>query len=560
MTKLGVVGGGTMGSGIVQIAAQQGMNVVLWDVRRDVVEASVTRIRGFLERNVERGRMRAADVDATLARITATTDFAAMADVDCVIEAAVEDLAVKQDVFRNLDQHCQPRAVLATNTSSLSVTEIAAATGRPEAVVGMHFFNPVPLMALVEVVRAGQTSVDTVDRALGVARELGKTPVRAEDTPGFIVNRIVRPFYNEALRILNDGQAPLETIDRIMKGHGFRMGPFELMDLIGNDVNLAVTATIFDQLFGEPRFRPSFQQRRVVQSGYLGQKTGHGWYPYGGVGGQATGVRDSGTTDTAASQQIRTTCVVIADSAAGGDLARALAVGGHDVRLYMADGAPFDAGPVRIVHSLADAVDGADLVVDALTSPVDRKRELLRRADAVLLPGRAIISLALTISSTEIASWCGDPTRVCGFGYLPPVADAKVIEIAPALQTGERATGAAVALAASLGKEPVVVGDGAGLIAARVVALIANEAAQALMEGIATADDIDTAVRLGANYPHGPLEWADLVGLDLLYAIIKGMQEEFGEDRYRPSPLLRKMVAAGWTGRSVGRGFHRYEA
>jgi 3-hydroxybutyryl-CoA dehydrogenase len=280
MTTLGVVGSGTMGGGIVQVAAQQGLSVIVWDVKQEFLEGSLNRIRGFLQRGVERGRMSQDDADAVMGRISTTTDYEPLSAADAVIEAVLEEAALKQDVFQNLDRVCKPGAILATNTSSLSVTQIAAATKRRQDVVGMHFFNPVPLMALVEIVQGSDTSPEAMDRAVQLAHELGKTPVRTADTPGFIVNRTVRPFYNEALRIMNDGVASYPEIDRIMKGLGFRMGPFELMDLIGNDVNFAVTSTIFNQYFGEPKFRPAYQQQRQVQAGALGQKTKRGWYPY----------------------------------------------------------------------------------------------------------------------------------------------------------------------------------------------------------------------------------------------------------------------------------------
>lgn len=281
MTKIGVIGAGAMGSGIAQVAAQQGMDVALWSRTAEGLERGMNTIRGFLQRNVERGRSSQEEADATLARISPTRDYNGFADVDLAIETVAEDLAAKQDVFGQLDAACKTHAILATNTSSLSITELAAATKRPESVVGLHFFNPVPLMALVEVVAGALTSEDVMDRSVQLMQALGKTPVRATDTPGFIVNRVVRPFYNEALRIMNDGVASYAEIDRIMKLAGnFRMGPFELMDLIGNDVNFAVTSTIYRELYDEPKFRPSFRQRRIVQSGNLGRKTKRGWYPY----------------------------------------------------------------------------------------------------------------------------------------------------------------------------------------------------------------------------------------------------------------------------------------
>jgi len=269
-----------MGGGIVQVAAQQGLDVVLWDVKDEFLAGSLSRIRASLQRNVERGRLSQEEADATLGRIRTTTNFAEFGAVDATIEAVLEDVETKTHVFQQLDEHCPPHAILASNTSSLSITQISAVTKRPGSVVGMHFFNPVPAMGLVEVIQGVSTTEETMERAVALGRELGKTPVRAQDTPGFIVNRIVRPFYNEALRLMNDGVASHEEIDRIMKGMGFRMGPFQLMDLIGNDVNFAVTGLIFEQLYGEPRIRPSFRQGRLVQGGLLGQKSKHGWYDY----------------------------------------------------------------------------------------------------------------------------------------------------------------------------------------------------------------------------------------------------------------------------------------
>jgi 3-hydroxybutyryl-CoA dehydrogenase len=548
--KLGVVGGGTMGGGIAQVAAQQGMDVVLLDVRQDLLDASVGRIKGFLQRNVERGRMSQDESNAAVGRIVTTTDFSGFADVDCVIEAALEEISAKSEIFRQLDANCPADAILASNTSSLSITEIAASTTRPQRVVGMHFFNPVPLMALVEIVQGHSTSAETMDRAIQVARLLGKTPVRAADTTGFVVNRIVRPFYNEAVRILGDGVASYAEIDHVMKGVGFRMGPFELMDLIGNDVNFAVTTSIFNQLYGEPKLRPSFRQQRIVQSGNLGQKTKRGWYAYDG-----SGDGPKAATEVAV-EPLHVPVAVVADSQVGVELADALAESTPQVKLYLSHLTDVPAAEPHVA-SLAEALAGAGLIVDATCDP-DHKRELIREIISEGATHVPLVSCCLSVSATEIASWHLDPGVVCGFGFLPPLADAKVLEIAPGLETREEARRAAYGLAGALGRDAVHVNDGAGLIAARIVSLIANEAAFALMEGIATADDIDAAVRLGANYPHGPLEWADLMGVDVVYAIIRGMYAEYGEDRYRPAPTLRRMVLAGWTGRAAGRGFFSY--
>ena len=281
MERLGVVGAGTMGIGIVQVAAQQGLEVVACEVDEARVLAAMNGLRGTLARLVERGRLAQGDVDSALDRIRPTTQFAELAGVDCVIEVVPEILELKRRVFEQLDAIVRADAILATNTSSLSVTELAAFTRRPERFVGLHFFNPVPLMGLVEIVRGLRTDEGTLEAARDLVKKLGKTAVEVKDTPGFIVNRVARPFYNEALRLLNDGVADVETIDRIMKlGGGFRMGPFELMDLIGNDVNFAVTSQVFAGYFDDPKYRPSYLQQRVVQAGTLGRKTKQGWYRY----------------------------------------------------------------------------------------------------------------------------------------------------------------------------------------------------------------------------------------------------------------------------------------
>jgi 3-hydroxybutyryl-CoA dehydrogenase len=255
--------------------------VVVCEVDQSRVQAAMDGLRSTLDRLVARGRLGQSDVDAALGRIQPTTQFADLAEVDFAIEVVPEIVDLKRRVFEQLDEVCRGDAVLATNTSSLSVTELAAATRHPERFVGLHFFNPVPLMGLVEIVHGLQTTSATLDAARELVSRLGKTAVEVKDTPGFIVNRVARPFYNEALRLLNDGVADVATIDRIMKlGGGFRMGPFELMDLIGNDVNFAVTGQVFAGYYDDPKYRPSYLQQRVVQAGTLGRKTKRGWYSY----------------------------------------------------------------------------------------------------------------------------------------------------------------------------------------------------------------------------------------------------------------------------------------
>lgn len=278
---IGVVGAGTMGSGITQVAAQAGFDVTMYDIDGEILDDAVGRIRYFINRGAEKGRITQDEADAAVARLTTTTALEDFASCDFVIEAAPENLDLKQKIFGDLDDITRERVILATNTSTLSVTQIATATDREGLVVGIHFFNPPPLMPLVEVAAGEATAGDTVDITVAVAEKMGKSPVRTKDVPGFIVNRVARPFYLEGLRLLNEGVADHETIDKLMReGGGFRMGPFELMDLIGLDINFTASKTVYEAYYHEPRYRPSLLQQRMVESGRLGRKTGRGWYNY----------------------------------------------------------------------------------------------------------------------------------------------------------------------------------------------------------------------------------------------------------------------------------------
>ncbi|MEO8169075.1 MAG: 3-hydroxyacyl-CoA dehydrogenase NAD-binding domain-containing protein [bacterium] len=281
ITTIGIIGSGTMGSGIAEVGAVAGFNVKLNDVSQSALDSAMKRIRQNLDRGVEKKRMAAHDAAHAFARIKASSNFDDLAPSTFVVEAALEDMSVKREIFQKLDSLLSPETILATNTSSLSVTAIAELVNRPEKVVGMHFFNPPPLMKLVEVVKGKQTSPHTLDLTLDIARRMRKTPVVCNDTPGFIVNRVARPFYLEALRLLGEGVATVEQIDSIVKlGGGFKMGPFELMDLIGIDVNYAVTKSVYAQFSEAPRFEPHPIQQQMVEAGTLGRKTKKGFYSY----------------------------------------------------------------------------------------------------------------------------------------------------------------------------------------------------------------------------------------------------------------------------------------
>lgn len=277
----GLVGAGTMGGGIAQAAALSNLEVFIYDVNDSVLRQMLERIRADFKKGVERGKLTQEQTNKAFSRIHPRTRLADLGHCEVVVEAVVEDLRIKKDLFKHLEADTKPSTILATNTSSLSITAIASAVKHPERVVGMHFFNPAHIMKLVEVVQGQQTSPTTLQRTVELVKQMGKTPIVVKDSPGFVVNRVARPYYGEALRLLGENVATVEQIDRIARvGGGFPMGPFELMDLIGIDVNFAVTQSMYEQYFGEPRYRPHPIQKRMVDSGALGKKVGRGFYTY----------------------------------------------------------------------------------------------------------------------------------------------------------------------------------------------------------------------------------------------------------------------------------------
>jgi len=538
---IGVVGAGTMGAGIAQLAARAGARVLLQDPLADALERGLERVRKGLSKDLERGRIDGEQERAARERLEGAAELQALEPCELVIEAAPERLELKHELYGQLSQIVSEECVLATNTSSLPVTAIAAAASHPERVVGMHFFNPAPLMRLLEVVAGEQSG----ERALAIAdatgEAMGKTVIRASDGPGFLVNRCNRPFGLEALRLLGERIADVETIDRIcrMEG-GFPMGPFELMDLVGVDTGLEISKSFYAQSFGEPRWRPSPITARYVAAGRFGRKSGRGYYSYEGDRGshrppdpEPLSAEPPGHGEGV---------VVIAGPGVLADELRAAAQGaGYEVR------APQD--PTGGVLPA--------LILECDPAPGEEAGEAARRErHAAAHQGGARLLLCQTGSLGAL-----DPGgSAVGFCVLGPLAQVGLVELTRSESSSPLAAARAERFFGALGKHVVWVGDAPGLVLGRIVCQVINEASFALGEGVGEAGDIDTGMVLGLSHPRGPLRWADEIGLDRVLAVLEGLCEEYREERYRPAPLLRSHVQAGRLGRASGAGFFDYES
>ncbi len=462
-----VVGAGLMGAGIAQVAAQAGHAVHLFDTRSGAAEAAKAKLAQTLDGLVAKGKLTAEAAAATLARITPVD---ALSPVDLVIEAIVEDLDVKRALFAELEALLSAHAVIATNTSSISVTALARGMKAPERLVGMHFFNPVPLMKLVEVVSGLGTSPEVAQAVFDLAARWGKTPVHARSTPGFIVNRIARPYYAEALMLLQDRAAAPEIIDACLRAAGFRMGPCELMDLIGHDTNFAVTRSVFAANFFDRRFTPSLVQQELVDAGFLGRKSGRGFYRYPDGPPALPPVPDLKSPRAAR-----------------------LVVHGRG------------ALAERFVANLPEALRELDSDWVGLSADGRQLRLTDGRRARDLGPGTAVFDLPL--APTGDITYAGDATTA--------------------------------AWLTRLGLVPRAVADLPGLVVARTIAMLVNEAADAVQQGVCDEAGADAAMKLGVNYPAGPFEWLAFWGAEAVVALLDRLDQHYRGERYRVSPYLK---------------------
>jgi 3-hydroxybutyryl-CoA dehydrogenase len=483
-SPVAVVGTGTMGQGIAQVALVAGHPVRLYDTVAGRAREAAAAIGARLDRLVEKDRLTAAERDAARARLTPVDTLAGLADCALVVEAVVERLDVKQELFRELEDVVGEDCLLATNTSSLSVTAIGGALRNPGRFVGLHFFNPAPLLPLVEVVSGFATDVTSATRAYETARAWGKTPVACADTPGFIVNRIARPFYAEAFAVYEAQGADPATIDAVLReSGGFRMGAFELTDLIGQDVNESVTQSVWQSFFQDVRFTPSLAQRRLVESGRLGRKTGQGWYDY----------RDGAErAEPHTAEKHRPPAYVVAEG---------------------------DLGPA------------SELLAMIREAGIQVREEEEDHGTRLVLPGDGQLALADGQTSVEFRD-------VVYFDLALDYRKATRIALSASQDTSPQALAEAIGLFQALGKDVSVIGDVPGMIVARTVARIVDLAHDAVAKGVATEEDIDTAMRLGVNYPLGPFEWSRRLGRIWAHDLLEELHLREPSGRYAPSLAL----------------------
>ena len=487
-----VVGAGIMGAGIAQVAALAGHPVKLFDARDGAAAEAKEKLASTFITLVDKGKLTPEAASAAMGRVVSIDTLDDAAGARLVVEAVVEKLDVKRSLFKQLEALVAPGCVLATNTSSISVTAIANGLRHPERLVGMHFFNPVPVMKLVEVVSGLQTAPAVAQAIFDVSKAWGKTPVHARSTPGFIVNRIARPYYAETLALLQEQAASPAVLDACLRAVGFRMGPCELMDLIGHDTNFSVTQSVYEANFSDKRFVPSLVQRELVDGGLLGRKSGQGFFSY-------------------------------------------------------AEGAAKPALPAWVPAPLPTCrtlvVMGAGPLADRLAHTLHEGGRPFTRNTGAEWVGLSVDGAHLRQTDGRPATLMNNPDTVV-FDWLPGTEPGAVLACAPSLRATEAWQQQAQVWLRALGWNPVVLADAPGLVVARTVAMLVNEAADAVQQGVCTADGADAAMKLGVNYPAGPFDWLGKLGAPAIVQLLDALDAHYRGERYRVSPWLRMRVVA----------------
>ena len=586
LNEVGVVGLGTMGAGIAEVLARAGLSVTAVEINDEAVARGRGHVEQSTDRAVSRGKLDPADRDAIFERIRFSSSMEDLSNAELVIEAVPERMELKADIFAQLDKICPPDTILATNTSSLSVTELSVVTGRPSKVIGMHFFNPAPVMKLVEVVRTVVTEQSVVDDVEALAARLGKVDVTIGDKAGFIANALLFGYLNHAVSMYENHYASREDIDAAMRlGCGLPMGPLALMDLIGIDT----AYEILDTMYKQSRNRlhaPSPIIKQMVTAGLLGRKNGRGFYSYSEPG-SAEVVTDVATPSAGGAAEgarpVQTVGVIGSGTMATG-IIEVVAKGGYDVRFVarapekveavrkaltksldkqVVRGRLDEAGRDEILARVSgttslDELADRDLIIEAVVESLSVKEALFANLGEIAKPGAVLATTTSSLPVIECARASGRPEDVVGMHFFNPAQVMKLVEVVSTISTAPDVAATAHAVSAQLGKHAVSCTDRAGFIVNALLFPYLNDAVKMLEAHYATADDIDAAMKVGCGYPMGPFELLDVVGLDVSLAIEKELYTEFREPGFAPAPLLEHLVTAGYLGRKTGRGFRDY--
>ena len=582
ITKVGVVGCGTMGSGICEVSARAGFDVVFSETTEETVRAGHERINRSVERAVERGKIEQSDADALLAHISSTTEMGELEGCDLVFEAVPEHLDLKKKIFARLDEILGAEAILATNTSSLPVIDMAVATKRPDRVLGFHFFNPAQVMKLVELVHTVATDESAIEAARAFAERLGKTPVTCRDRAGFIANVLLFPYLNSGVRMLEQGFASREDIDAAMQlGCGHPMGPLALLDLIGLDSAYEICEALWRQ-FRDEQDAPAPLLKQYTVADYLGRKTGRGFYRYEAP--ESSTVVDATPAEAGVAASDISTVGVVGTGLMASGIAEVVAKAGGEVILRGRSEASIKKAKGAVAKSLDKAVSRGkieqaaadevleritttlefsdlaecDLVVEGVAEDLPLKKDIFAELDQCVKPDAILATTTSSLPIVELAATTARPDKVLGLHFFNPAQVMKLVEVVRTVATSGEVEKRALTWTRAIGKRPVRCGDRAGFIVNFLLFPYLNDAVRMHEQGYSTPEDIDAAMKLGCGHPMGPFQLMDIVGLDVTYAILNSLHDEFRERRYAPAPLLEHMVRAGYLGRKTGRGFYDY--